>query len=109
MRKGPTSVPRRSAISAAASVASNRMRCARARKVWPSSVSDNLRVVRWTSLVPSARSSSASLSLTTDLALPSRRAAALIDPASAMATKAAMPSSFIIVRISRKPVSAFPG
>ena len=65
---GPTSVPRRSASSAVASAASRRMRCARGRKVCPSSVSDSFRVDRWISRVPRPRSKSASRSLATDLA-----------------------------------------
>ena len=54
---------------------------------------------------PRLRSSSASRSLTTDFDRRRRRAASLIDPASATATKVAMPSSFIIVRQFRKPSS----
>jgi hypothetical protein len=68
-------------------------------------VSDILRVVRCRSRVPKVRSSSESRSLTTDLDTPIRRDASLMDPASAAATKAATPSSFIIVRRSRNPVS----
>jgi len=61
-------------------------------------------VERWSRVTPSARSSSASRSLTTDFASPSRRDAALIEVSSTVATKAARPSSFIIVRIFRQPV-----
>jgi hypothetical protein len=43
------------------------------------------------------------------LARPKDRAAALIDPASAAVTNATKPSSFIIVRCSRKPVSDLTG
>ena len=63
-------------------------------------------VVRWASLPPSSRSSSERRSLTTDLGTPRRRAASLIHPASATAVNAVRPSSFIIVRRSRKPVPA---
>jgi hypothetical protein len=78
------------------------IRRARLRKAPPSSVSVNRRVVRCNSLAPSARSRSASLSLTTDFESRSRRAASLIEPASLIATNMAIPSSFIIVRKIRK-------
>ena len=76
---------------------------ARSRNAAPSSVSDSLRVVRCSRLAPTLRSSSASRSLTTDFDSRRRRAASLIDPASATATKVAMPSSFI-VRLFQKTV-----
>jgi hypothetical protein len=79
-RSGPISSPRRSASSSRPSCASWRMRRVRDRKAQPSSVSDILRVVRWTRRAPSSRSSSARRSLTTDLGRPRRRAASLIDP-----------------------------
>ena len=107
MRKGPTRAPLRWAISAIASSTSCAMRDARSRKVTPSSVRLSLRVLRCTSLTPRLRSSSTSRSLTTDFDSRNRRAASLIDPASATATKVAMPSSFIIVRTFRRPVSPF--
>ena len=64
-------------------------------------ITDIRRVVRWSNVAPRLRSSSASRSLTTDFESRSVRAASLIEPASATATKLAMPSSFI-VRIFRK-------
>jgi hypothetical protein len=75
----------------------------------PSSVSDILRVVRWASRPPNSRSSSTRRSLTIDFGKPRRRAASLIDPASATAVNAARLSSFIIVRRSRKLVPAIDG
>jgi hypothetical protein len=59
-----------------------------------------LRVVRWTRQPPSTRSSSASRSLSTDLANPILRDAALIEPVSAIATNAAMPSNFMSFGLS---------
>ena len=53
------------------------------------------------------RSSSAKRSLTTDLETCRRRAASLIDPASAVVTKASRESSFSIVRLSRTLVPLF--
>jgi hypothetical protein len=74
---------------------------ARSWNVLPSSVNDKLRVVRRTSLVPTTRSSSARRSLTTDFDNAKRRAAPVMEPASAMAEKAAMDSSLSIVRFFR--------
>lgn len=98
---GPDKVPRRSARSVTASDTSCKIRLARSRKAAPSSVTDILRVVRWSSVAPRLRSSSASRSLTTDFDSRSVRAASLIERASATATKLVIPSSFI-VRTSRK-------
>ena len=98
-RNGPTRAPRRSASSAAAASMARTISVALAKNADPSSVSDSLRVVRWRSRVPRLRSSCTRRSLTTDLARASRRAAALIDPDSATATKAVIPS-ILIVRIS---------
>src|SRR6476469_3095264 len=105
MRSGPTSSLRPSAISAIASSASRNSRFPRDKNDVPVSVSDDLRVVRWIRRAPTCFSSSASRSLTIDLARPRRRAAAEMDPSSATATNVATPSNLIIVRPSRTPES----
>jgi hypothetical protein len=92
-----------------ASCTSCRIRRALRRNAWPSSVNDILRVVRWARRPPNSRSSSARRSLTTDFGTPRRRAASLIHPAWATAVNAVRPSSFIIVRRSRKPVPVIGG
>jgi hypothetical protein len=101
MRSGPASLPLLASISAAASSISRRMRCARGKNASPALVKVRRRVERWSNVAPNALSNSASLSLTTDFASPGR-AAALIEVWSTVATKAVMPSSFIIVRFSRR-------
>src|SRR4029077_19612781 len=53
------------------------------------------------SVVPTTRSSSVRRSLTTDFDIAKRRAAPVMEPASAMAEKAAMDSSLSIVRLFR--------
>src|ERR1700736_118610 len=101
MRREPLRVPRRSAISEAALSTLRRISLARSRKVLPSSVSDNARVVRRISFVPSKRSKSVRRSLTTDLEIARRRAAPVMEPDSAMDVKAAMDSNLSIVRFFR--------
>jgi hypothetical protein len=67
----------------------------------------SFRVVRCRSLAPRLRSSSVNRSLTTDFDSSIRRAASLIEPLSATATKAATDSSFSLVRFSRTLGKAF--
>jgi hypothetical protein len=61
------------------------------------------------SVAPRLRSNLASRSFATDFEICSRRAPSVIDPASAMATKARTDSSFSIVRDSRTLVSQMDG
>src|SRR5882757_142078 len=61
-----------------------------------------MRVVRFTSFVPSVRSNSVRRSLTTDFDTASRRAAAVKEPVSAIEANASIDSSFSIVRFFRK-------